>query len=175
MNLMNGDTLITGVISAVIGGLIVYTITKNIPRRAYNWIKYRKISKNIIFRILPEKVINIPVDGRELTLMLSNRNKNFDVDMDITLEFPDFLEISKSSKFSLDDEAEFQIENETLDMTPFEEKINRKFEDKVKVMSMSEWRITFKLLPRHYGRSGNIIYRASLGIKQIDGKIKVNT
>ena len=63
----------------------------------------------------------------------------------------------------------------TLDITSFQEEIDRKFEDKIKVMSMSEWRSTFKLLPKHYGRDGNIIYKVSLGIKDIDGKIKVNT
>jgi len=172
---MNTEILITGIISAVVGGTIVYAITKNAPKMVYNWIKYRKISKNIIFRLLPEKVINVPVDGRELTLILSNKNKNFDIDMEIILEFPGFLEVHRSSNFFQDDEFEFQIENKTFDMTPFEKRIGRRFEDKIKIISMSEWRATFKLFPKQYGKSGNIAYKVSLGVKNIDGKIRVNT
>jgi len=171
----NTETLITGIIATVIGGLIVYAITKNIPKRIYNWIKYHKISKNIIFMILPEKVINVPVDGRELILVLSNKNRNFDVDMKIILEFPDFLEVYKSSNFSLDDNFYSQVEYETLYDAFYGEKIIRKFEKKIQILSMCEWRITFKLLPKDYGKSGNITYNVSLGIKDIVGKIRVNT
>ncbi len=172
---MNTETLITGIVSAVIGGLIVYAITKNIPKRAYNWIKYHKISKNIIFKILPEKVINVPVDGRELTLVLSNRNRNFDIEMKIILEFPDFLEIHKSSNFSLNNEFGFQMDYETSYEAFSEERVSRKFEKKIQIVSMSEWRTTFKLLPKDYGKSGNIIYKVSLGVKDLEGKIRVNT
>ena len=103
---MNIETIVTGVVSAVIGGLIVYAITKNLPKSIYSKFKNYSRRRNIILKVLPVNKMAVPVDGRNLSVILFNKNKDCEVDMRIKLEFPEFLDVFQSNNFTLDDASD---------------------------------------------------------------------
>ena len=86
---MDSTLIITGIVSTVVGGIILYGITKltNIPRRLYERIKKVSIRRKLLIKILPEGKITIPVDGRNLNIMIWNKNK-FDIECEVELKFP---------------------------------------------------------------------------------------
>lgn len=136
--------------------------------RIPKWIKSRKL----LLKVLPSNRISIPVDGRDLSIVVYNKNKDCDINVNIKIEFPEFLKIYKASNYSFNFENETLNEDEELEEL---EKIEKTFEKEIKVESMNEYRITFKLIPEKYGKRGYIRYEIYSGFKNIENKIEVNT
>lgn len=150
--------------------LCIILILFQIPK----WIKSRRLQ----IRILPEDKISISVDGRELTIVMYNKNE-FDVNCKINLSFPRFLRVFQSSNFqgnilgmkSYGNETNL-IENLESERVEIKDKV---YDTEINVISTSEYRITFKLMPEEYNRNGYIFYRIESQLKTINGKIEVNT
>ena len=166
------ETIVTNVVSAVMGGLIVCTITKNLPKRVYDKVKNYSKSKNLAFKILPENKMAVPVDGRDLNVILFNKNKDCEVNVKIKLEFPEFLDIFQPNNFTLDKE---KLNDISIEENEEPEKIERIFEKEIKLMPMNEYRITFKVIPKEYNKKSYIRYEIYSNFKNMKNKIEVNT
>ena len=166
------ETIVTGVVSAVIGGLIVYAITKNLPKRIYDKFKNCSKRRNITFKILPVNKMAVPVDGRDLSVILFNKNKDCEVYVKIKLEFPEFLDVFQSNNFTFD---EGTLNDISVEENEEAEKIERIFEKEIKLMPMNEYRITFKVIPKEYSKKGYIRYEIYSNFKDMKNKIEVNT
>ena len=79
------EIIATHIVSAVTGGLIVYAITKNLPKIIYSKLKNYSRRRNIILKVLPVNKMAVPVDGRNLSVILFNKNKDCEVGMETLL------------------------------------------------------------------------------------------
>lgn len=150
----------------LVGFFIVVLILIFALFRLPKWIK----SKKLLLKILPKNKISVPVDGRELNIIAYNKNKNYDIDVKIKLDFPKFLEVFLTSNYNyISNELKDNISDEKL------EKVEQRFEKEFKILAMNDYRITFKLLPKDYGKKGYIRYEVHSEFKSIKDKIEVCT
>lgn len=185
---MNKETVGSSIISAVVSAVVTIVIWRLLERISFSilvvffiaillfifillnlpkWTKGRKL----LLRILPENRMTIPVDGRDLSVVIYNKNKNYDVDVNIKLDFPRFLDVFVIRNYNIYNELE--LENDISDEKL--EKIEESFEKNIKLAAMNEYRITFKLVPIDYGKKGYIRYILNSEFKSIKNKIDVET
>lgn len=127
-------------VSIILLALIIYL--------SLGWYRGRKL----LIKILPEKKMAVPVDGRDLNIIIYNKN-NFDVECEIVIEFPKFLEVYSND----------------------EEEVEKEYKKRVRLPSMHEDKTTLKLIPNQYGKEGYIYYTVKSAIKEIKDKVRVST
>ncbi len=125
----------------------------NIPRRLYERIKKVSICRKLLIKILPEGKITIPVDGRNLNIMIWNKNK-FDIECEVELKFPsEIIEIYDKN----------------------EREVKEKYKKQIRVVPMNESRTALKLLSKQYNQKGCIYYIIKSTFKTMEGEINVRT